>query len=275
MDKLILHNCFYLFQSFVEMYSGGRFNGFEGNYFLEREEGYKSKVFAEAQKCLNLSSWHKESIGTGYISECFKNAYKKKGNLIYYQDSGRTERKGKERKGKERKGKERKGKEKKINDNVKEAESILYDIYLGENAAIAFEKAVNFFGGKYDLIAYIFFIKNKDTYLPIAPQRFEDAFKILGINIKLQYNCSWKSYSDYLSIIREIKEEFENCFSLEISLLDAHSFVWMINEAKKHHITKEVWLEVLQNDSLLKQKDIDVLKSFYNAPNHTSTCSEM
>ncbi|MBQ2963015.1 MAG: hypothetical protein IJE14_00005, partial [Clostridia bacterium] len=87
MDKLILHNCFYLFQSFVEMYSGGRFNGFEGNYFLEREEGYKSKVFAEAQKCLNLSSWHKESIGTGYISECFKNAYKKKGNLIYYQSS--------------------------------------------------------------------------------------------------------------------------------------------------------------------------------------------
>ena len=254
-DKLILHNCFYLFQSFVEMYSGGRFNGFEGNYFLEREEGYKSKVFAEAQKCLNPSSWHKESIGTGYISECFKNAYKKKGNLIYYQDGGRTE--------------------KRINDNIKEAEAVLYDIYLGDNDAIAFEKAVSFFGAKYDLIAYMFFIKNKDTYLPIAPQRFEDAFETLGIDIKLQYNCSWNSYSAYLSIITEIKEEFEKYFSLEISLLDAHSFVWMVNEAKKHHITKEIWLEILQNDSLLKQNDIDILKSFYNAPNHTSTCSSM
>ena len=219
MDKLILHNCFYLFQSFVEMYSGGCFSGFEGNYFLEREEGYKSKVFTEAQKCLNLSSWHKESIGTGYISECFKNAYKKKGNLIYYQDGGRTE--------------------KRINGNIKEAEAVLYDIYLGDNDAIAFEKAVSFFGAKYDLIAYMFFIKNKDTYLPIAPQRFEDAFETLGIDIKLQYNCSWNSYSAYLSIITEIKEEFEKYFSLEISLLDAHSFVWMVNEAKKHHITKE------------------------------------
>ena len=35
--------------------------------------------------------------------------------------------------------------------------------------------------------------KDKNKYLPISPKRFEQAFNLFGIDIKLQYNCSWEN----------------------------------------------------------------------------------
>lgn len=255
MNKSVLHKYFYIFQNFVEMYGGEHFDSFRNNYFLEKEEGYKYTVFSKAQDYLNLASWKKEDIGSGYIATCFKKAYNEKRNLVYFQDGGRTEAK--------------------IDNNNKDAEAVLYELYLGTDDSVAFENAVNFFGAKYDLIAYMFFIKNSDLYLPITPQNFEKCFATLGIDIKLQRKCSWSNYTKYISLIRNIKDEFEKYFGFEINLLDAHSFVWMIDEAERHFITKEMWIQILKNESLSTPTEISFLKDFYNAPNRTSTCSKM
>ena len=254
-DKDRFEQCFYYFKSFVETYSGGHFNGFKNNYFLKKEEGYKYKVFETAHNSLKLDSWKEEHIGTGYIANCFKDAYKQKGNLVFYRSDNKTELQ--------------------INENVKETETLLYNLYLKDEDAKSFEKAVKIFGGRYDLIAYLFFIKDKNKYLPISPKRFEQAFNLFGIDIKLQYNCSWGNYSKYINLIEQIKEEFEDCCGIKINLLDAHSFVWMVNQAKDHFITKDLWLTILKDDTLLKPNDITILKDFYKAPKHTSTCSEM
>ena len=254
-DKAKFEQCMRYFLSYVETYSGDRFTGFENNYFLEKEEGYKHKVYEAARNCLQIASWEKEHIGTGYIAERFRDAYNQKRNLVFYRSDNKTELQ--------------------IEENVVETEALLYNLYLTDDDAKSFEMAVKIFGGRYDMIAFLFFIKDKDKYLPISPKHFEESFKMFGIDIKLQYSCCWENYSQYLNLIAQIQEEFQKHSGIKISLLDAHSFVWMINEAKKHYITKDMWIGILKNDFLLKPNDINLLKDFYNAPHHTSTCSEM
>lgn len=254
-NKAKFEQCMRYFISYVETYSGDYFTSFENNYFLEKEEGYKYKVYEAAHNCLKLDSWKKEHIGTGYIAKCFKDAYSQKENLVFYRSDNKTELQ--------------------IEENVVETETLLYNLYLTNEDAKSFEMAVKIFGGRYDMIAFLFFIKDRNKYLPISPKRFEEAFKVFGIDIKLQYNCSWENYSQYLNLISKIKEEFQNQSGIKITLLDAHSFVWMISEAKRHYITKEMWVDILKTDTLLKPKDINLLKDFYCAQHHTSTCSEM
>ena len=254
-DKAKFEQCMRYFISYVETYSGDRFTGFENNYFLEKEEGYKHKVYEAAHNCLQIASWKKEHIGTGYIAERFRDAYNQKGNLVFYRSDNKTELQ--------------------IEENIVETETLLYNLYLTDDDAKSFEMAVKIFGGRYDMIAFLFFIKDKDKYLPISPKHFEESFKMFGIDIKLQYSCCWENYSQYLNLIAQIQEEFQKHSGIKIGLLDAHSFVWMINEAKKHYITQDMWISILKNDVLLKLNDINLLKDFYNAPCHTSTCSEM
>lgn len=254
-DKIKLEQCFCYFKSYVETYSGSHFNGFDNNYFLKKEEGYKYEVYENAHNSLKLDSWKEDHVGKGDIADCFKVAYKQKGNLVFYRSDSKTEAQ--------------------IAENIKETEALLYNLYLTDEDAKSFKKAVDIFGGRYDLIAYLFFIKDKDKYLPISPKNFEQAFKMFGIDIKLQYNCSWENYSEYLNVITQIKEEFQNYFGIKINLLDAHSFVWMVNQAKNHFISKDLWINILKDNTLLKPKDIAFLKDFYNEPQHASTCSEM
>ena len=253
-NKKAFEQCFRYFKSYVEMYSGSDFKGFD-NYFLKKEEGYKYKVYEAAHNSLNLDSWKQEDIGKGYIAECFKSAYKHKENLVFYRSDNKTELQ--------------------IEKNIKETETLLYNLYLTEENEKSFKKAADLFGARYDFIAYLFFIKDKERFLPISPKRFEEAFKLFGIEISLQYNCSWENYSEYLSLIAHIKNEFQNQSGIKINLLDAHSFVWMVNQSKKHFITKETWIKILNDSTLLTPNDIDFIKDFYNAPQHTSTCSEM
>ena len=253
-DKTKFERCFYYFQSYVEMYSGEHFDGFD-NYFLENEEGYKYKVFEVAHNSLKPDSWKREHIGTGYIARCFEAAYKKKDNLVnrFMDDIIETQ----------------------IEENLEEVETFLYKLYTTDEDAVSFERAIDIFGAKYGLIAYLFFIKDKDRYLPISPENFEEAFEMLGIDIKLQRNCSWENYAEFLSLIALIREEFRNHCGIEITLLDAHSFVWMIGQAKHHFITKEIWHSILKNGDLVKLHDIELITHFYNAPEHKAACSEI
>ncbi len=65
------------------------------------------------------------------------------------------------------------------------AEQVIFDIFRGENESIAFANAIEEFGGRYSTIAYLFFLKDDKKFLPCAPQKFEESFQRLNINIKL------------------------------------------------------------------------------------------
>ncbi len=91
-----------------------------------------------------------------------------------------------------------------------------------------FEKLVNIFGHKYPIIAYLFFLKDKKQYMPIAPTYFDKAFKTLGINLITSHKCSWDNYQVYNAALENIRLLITEKLQTETSLLDAHSFTWML-----------------------------------------------
>jgi len=108
----------------------------------------------------------------------------------------------------------------------KEAERVIFDIYYAGDERCAFENAVKFFGAKYDLIAYLFFIKDYTRFLPIRPTMFDARLEMLGIDFSTAYKCSWENYIQFITIIESIRSMMEEYYGFTIRLIDAHSFVW-------------------------------------------------
>jgi predicted restriction endonuclease len=89
--------------------------------------------------------------------------------------------------------------------------------------------------------------------MPIAPQYFDTAFKKLGVSFTTSKQCSWENYSQYNSLLSEIQVRLSNRLDGDVSLLDAHSFAWML--ASKIEDT-EVELELQKYDHLpLKERE--------------------
>ena len=55
------------------------------------------------------------------------------------------------------------------------------------------------FGAKYDLLAYLFFIKDCSRFLPIRAKEFDKRFELLGVDFKTSFKCSWENYAQYIS----------------------------------------------------------------------------
>lgn len=184
------------------------------NSILAREL-YKEQLFDKAQRKLNISSWQRSWAGTGKIyNKLLPLLDDKDNNLIKYY--GITHLKNH------------------ITDNngnyYIKAEQTIYDIFRGENESLAFSEAIEEFGGRYPTIAYLFFLKDDKRFLPCAPRRFEESFQQLNIDINLAGECSWENYCTFIRIIDCIRELMPDYMQLEHAptLLEAHSFVWII-----------------------------------------------
>ena len=80
---------------------------------------------------------------------------------------------------------------------------------------------------KYALISYFFFLKNSDEYQVVRPNNFAERFPLLGADPKYALNCSWDNYHRYMDVLSEVKKFLEQ-HHIDITLTDAHSFVWML-----------------------------------------------
>ena len=88
-------------------------------------------------------------------------------------------------------------------------------------------------GDRYDLIAYLFFLKDWMRFTPIAPTVFDKAFKLLGIDLVTTRSCSWENYSAYNSALVSVQQALKDVASVEDTrLIDAHSFCWMLVRLK-------------------------------------------
>ena len=186
--------------------------------FLGREEDYKSRIAEDARKELNVNTWKESWIGTGKISEYVKRAVGKCENLVNMHQQIDFRNRLDIDKAK----------------HGKEAERVLYDIYrnpLSHESAI-FEKAVKVFGAKYDIIAFLFFIKDDTRFLPISTSHFDKSFELLGIDYITSRKCSWENYQGYVNIIAEIRDAMESMLEIKGTprLIDAHSFVWIVQQ---------------------------------------------
>lgn len=215
-DKNAMSRYAEAFKRYVEDYAHGEcFTTFDSCLYIKENEAYKDRVYALAQKAMNASKWKASDIGSGTILSEVSNALRERANLVNWNQFVRFENKAKE--------------------NVAAAEDVLFSIYRGDNPGDAFETAREYFGGYYDLIAYLFFIKSKSRYLPICPGYFDAAFSNLGIDLKTSRRCSWDNYNEFIDVVRAVREVLGLLLEgSEPSLLDAHSFLWMNDVLTKY-----------------------------------------
>ncbi|MBD2445818.1 HNH endonuclease [Nostoc sp. FACHB-152] len=113
--------------------------------------------------------------------------------------------------------------------NIAAYDLTFYSLYRKSDDLNAFENLVNLFGRKYALIAYLLFLKDRTRYMPIAPKYFDQAFYLLGVDFSTYYKCSWENYLTFNRILSELKVLLADKLEGEVSLLDAHSFAWIIS----------------------------------------------
>lgn len=224
-SRLHFQHYFRRFLADIRRHDGREFRSFKSPGIAFEWEGYKDTLFAVAQRRLKVATWSDDQPGSGEILrhvvdaiEISPTAEQSGNNLLKWGEWG-------------------------AHNILIEAqkdqalcftiESLLFDFYTGElSGEEVFEPLTRAIGKQYPLIAYLYFISDCDRYLPIAPERFDGAFKLLNVDLQTSRRCSWENYSLYLETIREIQmlirtEGFQNT-----TLLDAHSFVFMFDDPK-------------------------------------------
>ena len=183
------------------------------------EESYKYDVFEKAHEALGLVDWDITLIGSGSICRHVADAMAYTDNLVNrrfavpeFLNKLKTTDKQK----------------------LDKYEMALYEVYLGDDEEKAFRDAVSCFGAKYPLIAFLFFIKDKDRFLPTSPDTFDSIFGEMGIGFKMSQKCSWENYCKFIAIISCVRDYLSasGLCDHEVSLLDAHSAVWIMNYEK-------------------------------------------
>lgn len=174
--------------------------------YLASAEGYKYNVFEKGQAALGFASWDRSMVGTGRtILPAAMKALNAHNNLTtFYTDD--FERMGRR--------------------DLQKAETALYEVYRGDDDESAFNSLMDAFGRNYSRTAYLFFLKDKERYLPCKPEIFSKIFQYLNLQTEAVNGCSWEHYLEFIQIIREIQARIDHLFAGPVSLLDAHSFVW-------------------------------------------------
>jgi hypothetical protein len=128
--------------------------------------------------------------------------------------------------------------------------------------AEAFDRFREIVGSKYDLLAYMFFLKDWDRYMPIAPETADRAFAALGVDLITRRKCSWNNYQQYNDTLQDVRAELTVASGLpNVRLIDAHSFCWLLvrpevdrpdpptkrmSEPKPVAMTDELWTESIR-----------------------------
>ena len=121
-----------------------------------------------------------------------------------------------------------------IERNRATAFGILRSIYTSgpDDERVAFEAASQFFkkGRKdyYDVISYLFFLKNSTRFVHLRPHACGRRLQMLGYKTTCTLKCSWENYQEYLRIMREVQERLSEREIENVSLIDAQTFVWML-----------------------------------------------
>lgn len=183
--------------------------------WLREQEYYKREVYTKTTTSMNCMSWNEEEIGFGRIAKAVQEAVNCTGNdnnlIDRFQKTHFNNQFNKQ-------------------PDYQVLDKAFYDLYRGSDDKKAFDELTGIFGRKYDIIAFLFFIKNPECYLPIHSRNFDEGFSRLGIDYKTERRCSWDNYIGYVGVIREIQQAINELLPMEspASLLDAHSFVWIV-----------------------------------------------
>ena len=207
------------FRKFVEEHFGCPFVSFAADRYIQKHEKYKSDIYQAGRDALAFEKWETSAIGSGKIARSVRKAIAiPKNNLVRWQA----------RYGKTARPHQPLYEAEKQPEDLLRIERCLFALYREKQEERSFAELVAIFGRTYPLIAYLFFLKDCSRYLPIAPTFFDRAFELLGVEFKTSHKCSWENYLVYISLIHELKAMLADCLDPEATLLDAHSFAWIL-----------------------------------------------
>lgn len=108
-------------------------------------------------------------------------------------------------------------------------------------SSVAFERFRRLAGNRYDLIAYLFFLRDADQFMPIATTTFDEAFELLGIDLVTRQQCSWENYKQYNDTLVQVQHALRDRAGIvDARLIDAHSFCWMLVRVDRELINSNV-----------------------------------
>ncbi|MBR0557481.1 hypothetical protein J5J10_17485 [Ciceribacter sp. L1K23] len=191
-------------------------------------EDYKPKLREYALTLLTSESWSEASIGSGTILRRVIDAIEIQdsrrnltNNLVFWQN---------------RYGHANRNHhvfiEAQTNPKLRrEIERLLYALYVGGgDEGVLFEELSTITGGKYPLLAYLYFLKDMDRFTPIQPTGFDRLFREIGINFSTLRQCSWENYRTFLDLLQQMRPLIAQEAGLKsVRLIDAHSFCWIFS----------------------------------------------
>jgi len=198
-------------------------------------EDYKPRLRAHALDLLGTDQWTEDEIGSGAILERVIGAIEiddrsvnLTNNLVFWQNrfghSNRAHRAFLEARA-----------DKGLRTGIERG---LYGLFSGEaDEGATFDRLAELVDAKYPLLAYLYFLKDIDRFMPILPSTFDRAFRDLNIDLVTQRNCSWDNYSRYVEALGQIHDALRDVASLnDARLVDAHSFCWMLQRMEQPEI---------------------------------------
>jgi len=246
-DLRILKRIFDDFKGAIELESRkigepSQFRSFS-NLITSKQEGYKTDIFGKGRTILALDTWDKQSIGKGIILENVIQSYSVKNNNLYHWRSlNELKESSKDKK------------------KIIYLENLFFKLYKDPESSPGeiFDKLATIIR-HYDAIAYLFFLKDLNQYLPIAPSHFDKFFSSVRSDFRTSGQINWNNYRQYLAYNHEVQNLLIEWGVKDVSLLDAHSFCWMtVNWLKSHPNTElpEPESEELEIDSDCKLNEL-------------------
>lgn len=226
------------FQELLKRFSGEPFTRFDEG-LIAAWESYKPRLRDHALARLSTESWSEEEVGTGKIVERAIDAIEIQAphgdltnNLVFWQN----------RFGHANRDHRALIEAKTTGVGLQRLESLIFQLFRGgTDEAILFEKLKEATGGKYPLLAYLFFLKDMNRFMPIQPTGFDRAFEAAGLELRTRGKCSWQNYLAFNETLTSIQSAIETETGLKkVQLIDAHSLVWLFSTLIKKEAAGEL-----------------------------------
>ena len=200
------------------------------NGYLWKSEGYKLSTFVHGTDKLLPQRWNQKAIASGAVAEMAIKAMGIQANNFVdrFQKTSFMN---------------------KLTEKPQEGGEILFRFYrniIDDRSSL--EEFAGFFGRRYDIISYLFYLKDPDHNLPCKPNLFRGAFQSLGIRTECFASCTYDNYMAFNAALRELADLYSR-YAEHISVLAAHSFAWIISQYPevKSYIFEGERLELLDN----------------------------
>lgn len=237
LDGIDFTSAFARFQSLITAFDGPFTRFDEG--LIAAWESYKPRVRTEALTRLDADSWAQDQVGSGAIVARVINAIEIQAthgdltnNIVFWQNRfGHANRDHRALIEAATNGA-----------GLRKLEHLLFQLYRTDtDEGALFDDLSEATGAKYPLMAYLFFIKDMERFMPIQPTGFDRVFGEIGLEFRTLRNCTWENYCQFNGILNALRKPIADQAKLDnVRLIDAHSLLWLFSTLLRKEASGEL-----------------------------------